>query len=56
MPNEQEHPRYEEIDGWRITPHELGPHPQAESCDEEPVCGHVYRIREAADFGRNDLP
>lgn len=37
-------PGYECIEGWRITPHELGPHPHAESCDDPPVCGHVYRL------------
>lgn len=34
----------ERVEGWRITPQELGPHPEGESCDEAPVCGHVYRL------------
>lgn len=44
-------PRYEKVDGWRITLHELGPHRQDVSCDEDPVCGYVYRLREGAEFG-----
>lgn len=36
--------RYERIEGWRITEHERGPHPEVESCDEMPACLHVYRL------------
>lgn len=33
------------VKGWRITEHELGPHPLAESCEEAPACLPVYAFR-----------